>query len=118
MTHNEIEVYRQKLIEIRKIDDSGERNKAYIGLAAELGASGCGGDRPPGERDAEHIRSINQALQTATMIDLSKTAAQGYDMAINASRSASKQFCIAATIALLSAVAAWAAVVVSALRNP
>ena len=115
MTHNEIEVCRQKLIEIRKIEDSGQRNKAYIELAAELGAGGCGGDRPPGERDAEYIRSINQALQTATMIDLCKTAEQGYDMAITSSRSASRQSWIAASIALLSAIAAWAAVVVAAL---
>ena len=90
--------------------DSGERNKAYIELTAELGASGCGRDMSPGERDVEYVRGINHALQTASMIDMCRTATQGYEIATEASkravevsRSASKQFWIVAAIAFLSA---------------
>ncbi|MBW8015457.1 MAG: hypothetical protein FVQ82_04660 [Planctomycetes bacterium] len=110
---NEIDGYRQRLIDIKKMSDAGERNKAYIDLEAELGASGCGKDMSVGERDAEHVRSINQALQTLTMIDMCKTAREGYDMATNISRKSSICFWLASAIALLSAVAAW----VAALRN-
>lgn len=96
MIHKEIEACRQRLIDIKKMPNSGERNKAYIELEAELGASGCGGDMPPGERDAEHVRSINQALQTATMVNAS---ARNFRIAI-----------VAAIAAVLSALAAWVAV--------
>ncbi len=100
MAHKKIEADRQRLIDIKKMPNSGEKNKAYIELEAKLGASGCGRDIPPGERDAEHIRSINQALQTAVMVDMCKTASKNYKIAITA-----------AIIALLSALAAWAAIV-------
>jgi len=76
MAHEGIEQYRQRLIGIGKIPNSGERNKAYIELAAEVGASGPGRDMRPGERDAAYIRNINHALQTATMIHTSKSASQ------------------------------------------
>ena len=93
MTNKKIEEYRQRLVEIKKLPDSGDRNKAFIKLAADVGASGCPKDMPTtGERDAEHIRSIHQALQTATMIDMCKTASRNYK------------------IALIAAIAAWAAV--------
>jgi len=44
MTHEEIGQCRQRLIDIGKMPDPGKRNKAYIALAAELGASGPGGN--------------------------------------------------------------------------
>lgn len=124
MAHEEIQQYRQRLIDIRKMRDSREKNKAYIELAAEVGASPPAGGMSVGEKEAVYVRNINQALQTATMIDMCKTAAQGYEMATKASedasiasKSASKQFWIAAGIALfsalaacLSAVASWVAV--------
>jgi hypothetical protein len=111
MTDQRIEKCRQRLIDIRRMSDSGDRNKAYIELSAELGASGCGKDMTPGERDAEYIRGINQALQTASIINMCKTAARGYEVAIEASRSASRTFWIMAAIAFLSAVAAWVAAI-------
>ena len=101
MTNQEIEKYRQRLVEIKKLSDSGERNKAYIDLITIVGASGCGGDKPTAQRDAENIASIHQALKTATMVNMCKTAAKNYKIAITAS-----------IIALLSALAAWAAVLI------
>lgn len=109
MAHEQIEQYRQRLIDIGKLPTSGERNKAYIELATELGASGPGRDMQPGEKEAAYKAGINQALQTLAMIGMCETAARGYEMATKASKSASKQFWIAAAIAFASAVAAWLA---------
>lgn len=100
MTHKKIEGYRQRLIDIKNMSNPGERSKAYIELGAKLGASGCGRDIPPGERDAEHIRSINQALQTATVIDMCKVASRNFWITM-----------VTAIAAVLSALAAWAAIV-------
>jgi hypothetical protein len=111
MAYKEIEGYNQRKIDIKNISDPGERNKAYIELESELGASGCGRDMPPGDRDAEHIRSINQAIQTRVMIDICKTATEGYEMATKANRNACINFWIAAAIAFLSALAAWIAAI-------
>lgn len=114
MTDQEIEECRQRLIVIKKMPESGERNKAYIELATELGASGPGRDMETvGERDAEYIRGINQALQTASIINMCKTATQGYKMAVEASKSACRQFRITAGVAIASAAAAWIAVLLS-----
>lgn len=106
MTYKEIEKYRQRLIKIRNLDSSGERNKAYIELSAELGASGPGRDTSPGESQAVYIQSINHAIQTATMIEMCRTATDGYEMATKATSRASKQSWISAAIAFISAVAA------------
>ncbi len=97
MTQKEIEQARKRLVAIKKVADSGKRNKAFIVLAAEVGATGCPRDMPTiGERDAEHIRSIHQALQTAIMINMCKISSKNYKIAI-----------IAAIAAALSAFAAW-----------
>ncbi len=58
----------------------------------------------------ELIRNIHQALQTASMVYMCKTATEGYEMATKVSRNACINFWIAAAIAVLSAVAAWVAV--------
>ena len=100
MAHKEIEGQNQRLIDIKNMSNPREKDKAYIELEAELGASGCGGGNIlPKEREAEHIRSINQALQTAAMIDMCKTAARNYKIALTAT-----------IIAILSMLGAWAAV--------
>jgi hypothetical protein len=78
MTHKDIKQARKRLIEIKDIKDSGERNIAFIELGKELGAVGCPKDMSVGERDAEHVRSIHQALQTATMIDMCKIANRNF----------------------------------------
>ena len=72
MTNEEIESYRQQLIETRKIKDNEERNIALIAIRDAVGASGCGGDKPWPERDAQNIASIQEALKTAAMINKAK----------------------------------------------
>lgn len=100
MAHKEIEGHKQRLVDIKNMSHVGERNEAYIELGAKLGASGCGSNLLPAEREVEHIRGINQALQTATMIDMCAIAARNFWVAI-----------IATIIALISALAAWSAIV-------
>lgn len=98
MTHRKIEKYRQRLVDIvKKETDSEKRNKAFIGLAREVGASNYPGGMllEIAERDADHIRSIHQALQTATMIDMCKTANRNFVIAL-----------VVAIAAVLSALAA------------
>lgn len=72
MTNEEIEAYQQQLIEAKKIKDKGQRNIALIALCEAVGASGCGGDKPWPERDAQNIASIQEALKTAAMINMAK----------------------------------------------
>ena len=99
MTHEEMDKYWDELVAIRKMPNSGDRNKAFIELGTRIGASGCPKDMSVGERDAEHVKSIHQAIQTATMIDMCKTSAKNYKVAI-----------VAAIVAVLSALAAWTAI--------
>ncbi|MHC4394427.1 MAG: hypothetical protein ACYS1A_02115 [Planctomycetota bacterium] len=112
MTHKEIEVYRQRLAQI-KIDLKGkskreQRITELLSLAMEVGAStgrqraDDGGVDPVGL-----VNNIHIALQTAAVIDMCKTATEGYEMATKANRNACINFWIAAAIAFLSAVAAW-----------
>ena len=76
MTNEEIEEYRRELVKARQLKDNGQRNIALIALLNALGASGCGGDKPWPERDAQNIASIQEALQTAAMINMAKEASQ------------------------------------------
>ena len=130
MTHKEIEQYRKKLIEIisRKKQPDGNPAKGtkedLQELAKRVGAStrAIYTDRvgTPTGIDAcisDLIDNIHTSLQTAAMIDVCKTAAQGYEIATEASRNAIKHYWIAVAIAVLSAVAAWVAVLVAAVRN-
>jgi len=124
MTDNEIEAYRKRLNELTaQCSDKEPEKGAYAKLkqlAREVGASTCvfwvrptGGCRSTDADTSELIRNIHQAVQTASMANMCQRARQGYEMAANASKSASKQFWMAAAIAFLSAVAAW----VAAFRN-
>ncbi len=131
MTDEEIEAYRRQLNELTaQCSEEKPESRIYNELkqlARKVGASTCvfwvrpaGGCRSTDADTSELIRNIHQALQTASMANMCKTAAQGYEMATKASKdasmaskSASKQFWIAAAIAFLSAVAAW----VAAFRN-
>jgi hypothetical protein len=101
MRLKEINDYRKKLVDTCQIANSGERNKKLLELRAELGASGCGRDTSTGERDAENIAGINQALQTETMIEMCRITDRNVKVAI-----------IATIIALISALAAWTAVLI------
>lgn len=98
MTHKEIEKYRQRLVDIvKKEANSEKRTKAFIELSREIGTSGYPKDMlsEVAERDADHIRNIHQALQTATMIDMCKTANRNFIISL-----------VVAIAALLSALGA------------
>jgi len=121
MTDEEIEVYRKRLNELTAqcSDDKPEQkiSQALKELAREVGASTCvffvhpvSGSRTGVADTSELIRNIHQALQTASMVNMCKTATEGYEMATKVSRNACINFWIAAAIAFLSAVAAWVAV--------
>lgn len=98
MTHKEIEKYRQRLVDIvKKEANSEKRGKAFIELTQEVGAGGYPESMPLEvlEQDAEYIRSIDQALQTATMINMCKTANRNFIISL-----------VVAIAALLSALGA------------
>lgn len=104
MTRKEIEQYGQRLIEIQKIQNPNERFEALQGLAKKVGASTQGlsmwGDSDrAGVSEGNLVANIHKALQTATMIDVCKTASRNFIIAL-----------IATIIALGSAVALWVAV--------
>ena len=110
MTVEEMQSHFQRLIAIMKISDSGERNKAIIELRNTVGASYCGKDTGSvGERDSQNIAGIHQALQTASMISMCKTASNSYKMAEESIKKATTTWWIAAVIAFLSMFAAWVA---------
>ena len=110
MTDEEMQSHYQRLIEIMQISDSGDRNKAIIQLRYTLGASYCGKDPGSiGERDSQNIAAIHQALQTASMISMCKTAGNSYEMGKQAMNKATATWWTAAAIAFLSMVAAWVA---------
>lgn len=131
MTDEEIEAYRKRLNELTA-NCSEKRPETHIQeelkkLAREVGASTRGihitATTGSSIRDAdtyELIRNIHQALQTASMVNMCRSAREGYNLATEASNRAAKQFRIVAAIAILStliavfsAVAAW----IAALRN-
>jgi len=117
MTNKEIEEYQKKLQEIidRPKQPDGNPAKGTKGdlqeLARKVGAStravytGEGGKQLGYDAGiSDLIDNIHTALQTATMVNMCEIAAKNYKIAITA-----------AIIALLSALAAWAGVVVMAL---
>ena len=131
MTDAEIQAYRQ-LLNTLTAESSDEKPEVRIHkelkeLAREVGASTCvfwihpvSGSRTGAADTSELIRNIHQALQTASMVNMCRTATEGYEIATEASKSAAKaskrasiQFWIAALVALASMVAAW----VAAIRN-
>lgn len=126
MTDEEIEAYRERLNELTKQCLDGKTKEHTIlerlqKLAREVGASTrvfyVGGIYSKGgQSDAQTavlIHNIHQALQTAAMVNMCRTATEGYKTATEASNSARWEFRAMAAIAFLSVVAAW----VAALRN-
>ncbi len=109
MTHKEIEHKRQKLIEILKMKPVGEQNQPLRNLAVEVGA------QQPNASGVEFrnmiVNDINNALQTASMIETCRIATENYEIAVTATKAAVKNYWIAAAIAILAMLAAWAAVV-------
>jgi hypothetical protein len=118
MTRKKIAEYRQKLRDILKNEeDESKRFEALKDLAKEVGAGYvrteiAGTSTIPDGKgtlttihqntisESELILNINNALQTEAMIDMCKDAARKFWVAI-----------IATIIALISALAAWWAVV-------
>ncbi len=96
MTREEIEDRRKDLLDILQKRPE-DQNQPLRDLAVKVGA------QQPNASGVEFrdmiVNNINHALQTASMIDMCKTSAKNYKIAITA-----------AIIALLSALAAWAAV--------
>jgi len=130
MTDEEIEGYRNRLSELTKqcLDGKQEAKiqKELLKLAREVGASTRvfyvhTSGRIINEADtSELIRNIHQALQTASMANMCRTATGGYKMATQASEGARRQFRTTVIIAIISAIAAWiagAAAWVAAIRN-
>ncbi len=117
MTRKEIAVYRQNLRTILNNKDDGQRLEELKQLAKEVGAgyvhtqiatTTTTKTATESEKliyqnpisESELVLNINNALQTETMIDVCKTAARNYKIAI-----------AAAIAAVLSALAAWWAIV-------
>jgi len=118
MTHEEIEKYRLRLVEIWNLNDKQESKRQLKKMADELGASGCkvylsGGDASRGEL-SDYIQN---ALQTASMIETCRIATENYGIAVTATKAAIKNYRIAAAIAILAMLGAWAAVVAMALTR-
>ena len=118
MTRKEIAAYRQKLCTILNKDE-GQRFEELKQLAKKVGAgyvhtgiapiaittpNGKGSEtiihqNPIAISESELVLNINNALQTATMINMCKTANRNFIIAL-----------IATVIALVSAAAVWVAV--------
>ena len=108
MTLKEIRQKRKELTQVLQIESSGQKREALIKLAQIVGASTIRMGRTttdPNEvarnvmSESELVGNINMALQTASMIVMSKAAVW------------------AAITASISALAAWAAVLVNCLRK-
>ncbi len=127
MTYDQIEAYRAQMGEtLRKRYQNGKYKpevlKELQALADQVGASTLsvsidmanGGRRFAREAEEwELVANIQQALQTAAMIDMCRMATQNHGPAPSAatpSLHASRQTMI---IALLAAAAAWAAFIVN-----
>lgn len=111
----EFEKHQESLVEIQKMPGDNQRRRALQDLAEKVGASKrfISEHRLRDAAEPELIDSINDALQTETMIDMCRTAAQNYEIAVTATKAAVTNNRIAAAIAILSMLAAWAAVLVS-----
>jgi len=100
MTNKKIEEYNQRLVEVNKMENFEERKRQLKELARQVGA-GQAKYFVKGNEDSlsELTDNIHYALQTASMIDMCRTAAKNYEIASRATK-----------IAFGSALAAWAAV--------
>lgn len=103
MARKELEKYWQELIEIMsdsKKDPAKSKEIQLRDLAGKLGASGeMYRAAPANAGEAELVANILAALQTASMVDICETSNKNYRIAI-----------AAAIAAILSALAAWLAV--------
>jgi uncharacterized protein YutE (UPF0331/DUF86 family) len=112
MTRKEIETKKRELTEILKENDAGVRLEKLQRLAKEVGASVTRMEKVQTGHDAAHlyysfenviteseiVHNIQVALQTETTVDMCKTAARNFIIAL-----------VASIIACLSMIAAWVA---------
>jgi hypothetical protein len=121
MTHDESERYQQELCTImaklesspRAAPDMNEAKSSLRKLAARVGASEytIGQGRDSEANVSELTYNIHQALQTACMLDMCRTATSGHEMAKTVMDRAQKIQWVAMAVSLLSMVAAWVAAV-------
>jgi hypothetical protein len=106
MTQKELKQYQNELVELRKNSLSGKQIDSLLELASKVGAPVT--ELVPDSRYTitDVVNGIQQALQTASMINMAETAARSYWIAL-----------VASLIALLSAAAAWVAVFVQIVGN-
>jgi hypothetical protein len=120
LTWEQIDGYWECLRQCMKIEPSGEKNKALIDLRNKVGASYAGRDMGhPGEQAAINIAAIHQALQTASMIAATRTAAENTKLtadtvelmrnALAETRKAQKWTTVAVIVAALAAAGTIAA---------
>jgi len=123
MAHNEIERYRERLVELtkklpEKVEDPLPEGLKpnLLDIAREIGA--CTRSvhiKDNGERDVYNastedlISNIHQALNTATTIEMCRISARNFWVAVIASIIAFISVFIGSTISLLSMVATWVA---------
>lgn len=100
MASKEIKEKKERLVKIQRDDYQGDQMDDLRKLALEVGASRYKMYHlSGGAGQAELVDHIHQALQTASMIEMCKTASRNFIIAL-----------IATIIALGSAVALWVAV--------
>ncbi len=111
MTHERIGEWRRRLQRIQASADPPEIQAGHLRqLAVEVGANPyLEWNEPKTASSAELVYRIHQALQTASMIDACRTAAENIRVAERAQQTASK----AQQAAFWSMVAAFGAVVVN-----
>ncbi|MBN2456411.1 MAG: hypothetical protein JXB29_07760 [Sedimentisphaerales bacterium] len=103
MNLKEIKEAKEEQIRIKNMsgDKQEERNKALDKLASKVGASTINRYHGHGRAtEAEIFENINNALQTETMIAVCKIAVRNFWITM-----------VAAIAAVLSALAAWSAIV-------
>jgi len=124
MTREKIAEYRQNLHTILNTDNEKQRYKDLEQLAKEVGAGYvntkivCSDTRKEGTATITNIRqnpiseselvlNINNALQTETMINMCNIAAGNFKAAMTSARTSF----VSALVAMVSALAAWTAIV-------
>lgn len=111
MTHDQIEAYRVEKTKILKGDPVNYASSAD--LAKKVGASTTNRYKGYGKATIpELVENIDNALQTASMIETCRVATENYEIVVTATKAAIKNYRTAAAIAILAMLAAWAAVLV------
>ena len=107
MTHKQIEKHKNELIRIANMPHDQEKKKQLRALRLQIGAA-CATEHKRGDdlTVAEEINQCHIALQTATMIDMCRTASKNCWIAL-----------VSALVALVSAAAAWTAVYMGILEK-